>query len=307
MKKRSKIGKRIKRTFILLLVIAAAGAVFFFGYYQFQLPADNYGVIFTKYTGDGWNHEVIKPGTARIEWQGLIPLNLSIERFILLPVTSRITVDGNLPSAEVYSMYLEGSPDFHYSYTFDIAYTLKSDSLVELVSEDFLRESNFDSWLSDIESALSTDAVNFIRTKADDHDYMNRISYNYRLMEADLMAELTEVYSHLDFISFTPLKISFPDLALYIEGRRQYFEVEKFHSDIQQAALEKTTTRLVEESAKLELLEKYGELFSKYPRLIDYYAIFQSDGEGMIPSIELPASADTAEIPEIQQLMRGTN
>ena len=288
MKKRSNIGKRIKRTFIFILILAAAGAVFYFGFYQFQLPADNYGVIFTKYTGSGWDMEVLQPGSLRFVWQGLLPMNLSIERFSLTPARSRIEIGGNLPSSDIYSIYLEGSPDFNYSYTFDITYTIRPDKLAELVTEDFLRKDNYDSWLADLENELSADAVSFIRLKADDIEYMNRIAYNYRLMESDLIDHLSETYDYLDIISFIPADINFPDLSLYVEGRRQYFEFEELHNEVEQASISKTTDRIAEENAKLELLEKYGALFAKYPQLIDYYSIFNKEGEELLPYIELP-------------------
>ena len=288
MKKRSNIGKRIKRTFIFILILAAAGAVFYFGFYQFQLPADNYGVIFTKYTGSGWDMEVLQPGSLRFVWQGLLPMNLSIERFSLTPARSRIEIGGNLPSSDIYSIYLEGSPDFNYSYTFDITYTIRPDKLAELVTEDFLRKDNYDSWLADLENELSADAVSFIRLKADDIEYMNRIAYNYRLMETDLIDHLSETYDYLDIISFIPADINFPDLSLYVEGRRQYFEFEELHNEVEQASISKTTDRIAEENAKLELLEKYGALFAKYPQLIDYYSIFNKESEELLPYIELP-------------------
>ena len=60
------------------------------------------------------------------------------------------------------------------------------------------------------------------------------------------------------------------------------------HSDIETESVEATTSRMAEETAKLELLEKYGALFSKYPELIDYYRIHTQDGTDLIPSIELP-------------------
>ncbi|MDC7225847.1 MAG: hypothetical protein PQJ61_03670 [Spirochaetales bacterium] len=307
MKKRSKIGKRIKRSIILLLILAAVGAVFYFGYYQFQLPADTYGVIFTKYTGNGWDHDVVKPGEFRFEWQGLIPMNLSMEKFLLFPKSERVSLEGELPSAELYGMYLEGNPSFEYSYSFDIVYTVKAETLNKLASDEFLREINFESWIDEIETGLASDASGFIRTMAEDYDYMNRISYNYSLMEDDLKNKLGEAYPYLDFVSFVPVNINFPDLALYAEGRRQYFEMEKFHSDIEKMSLEKTTSRLVEESAKLEILEKYGALFSKYPALIDYYAIFPDDAKGLLPAIDLSSPASDDSEAELQQLMRGSN
>ena len=300
MKKRSKTGRRILRTFIFLLILAAAGAVFYFGFYQFQLPADSYGVIFTKYTGGGWHSDVIAPGSLRFEWEGLLPMNLSIESFTLAPIRSRVKIDGKLPSSDVYGMYLEGNPDFSYSYTFDLTYTLKPDSLYSLVSEDFLRENTFDEWIADTETGLSSDALVFLRKKADNFDYMNGISYNYRLIEDDLVRELSNSHDYLNIISFTPVDIEFPDLALYAEGRRQYFESESYRNEIQHASLEKTTDRIVEESAKLELLEKYGAIFAKYPQLIDYYSIFSADGRDMLPYIELPDLINSADLDEAE-------
>ena len=286
MKKRPKLLTRFLRTIILLLILTALGAVFYFGYYQFQLPADNYGVIFTKL--DGWKDEVIMPGGFRFEWQGLIPLNLQIEKFEIIPHTASLSAAGELPSADSYSLYLKDSPDFKYSYSFDVTYTLKPEMLPTLVSDDFLRSNNIEEWIKDIETQLVSDASGLIRLLADNTEYMKKIGYNYRLMEDDLQESLSKEYIYLDFVRFTPVDINFPDLALYEEGRKQYFEMEDFHNDIESAALEQTETRLVEESAKLELLEKYGAIFSKYPQLIDYYKIYQKDGRDLIPSIDLP-------------------
>ena len=290
MRKRSRAGARIKGFFIFLLVAAAAGAVFYFGYYQFQLPADNYAVIFTKL--NGWNPEVVKPGVFRTEWEGLIPLNLRMEKYTLLPVLKRINIEGELPSAEVYSTYLENSPDFNYSFSFDISYTLRPDSLPKLTEDDFLRTDNFERMISEFETGFAASAVNFLRVKAEDDAYMRRISFEYQQMETDLMDYLSSEYDYIEFIRFTPVKISFPDLSLYLEGKRQYFEMEKLHIDSQKTAMEKTTARLAEEAAKIELLRKYGAVFSEYPGLLDYYAIFRKDGEKLLPEIVLPDLID---------------
>lgn len=295
MRKRSKAGAMIKGFILFLLIVAAIGSVFYFGYYQFQLTADNYAVVFTKL--NGWNPDVVKPGIFRIEWEGLIPLNLKMEKFLMIPITKRISINGTLPSSDVYSTYLENSPDFNYSYSFDISYIIKPDSLPSLTEYDFLRAENYNSMISDFETGFTTDAVNFLRRKAEDDSYMKGISFEYHLIENDLMDYLSSNYDFIEFIRFTPVEITFPDLSLYLEGKNQYFEMEKHHIDIQKAATERTSSRLVEESAKLELLRKYGAVFADYPKLIDYYAIFKIDGENLLPKIDLP---DLAKIEEIE-------
>ncbi len=290
MKKRSRAGKRFRRIFFLILFLAAAGAVFYFGFYQFQMPADTYGVVFTKYTGSGWKNDVLKPGQLRFEWEGLLPVNLEIEKFRLLPAESRISVSGVLPSADVYSLYLEGSPDFSFIFSFDASYVIKEDSLPQLITDEFLRENNMDQWLAEFDKELSAEAYDFVRRKAEDSVYMERISYDYSMLEDDLIKEMSAKHENISFIRFIPVKAVFPDLALYAEGKRQYFEVEKVQNNIQKAALDETTARVAEEAAKLELLEKYGAVFSKYPVLLQYYSIFNSGDGAVLPEIELPSA-----------------
>ena len=169
-----------------------------------------------------------------------------------------------------------------------ITYTVKPSSLPNLITEEFLRSDTYGEWLSDFESVLIADASSLLQQTAEDEEYLKTISYNYHLMVKDLLKILSAEYDLIDFVRFTPVEVVFPDMSLYAEGKRQYYEMEKYHNDVQQSALNETSRRMVEESAKFELLEKYGALFTKYPQLIDYYAIFRSDGEKLLPSIELP-------------------
>ena len=183
MKKRSKALIRIRRTILLLLILTALTSVFFFGYYQFQLPADTYGVIFTKI--NGWNHDVIVPAEFRFEWEGLIPFNLKIEKFTILPTESIISSKGRLPSADVYATYLYGNPDFSYEYSLILIYTVSPGHLTSLVSEDFLRENTIEEWLNDFNTNLTVDAAAMLQTAASDSGYLEGIAYNYDILCSD--------------------------------------------------------------------------------------------------------------------------
>ena len=136
------------------------------------------------------------------------------------------------------------------------------------------------------------DGITFINRKSTGDEYMSGISYNFRLLEKDIIAELSKNYSAIHFINFVPVSVKIPDMDLYNEGKRQYFSMVRFNEKVHMAALEKTAERLVEESAKLELLNKYGEIFAKYPELINYYSIFKEDGENLVPAIRLPDITD---------------
>lgn len=292
MKKRSRVKARIKGTLIFLIILAALGAAFYFGYYQFQLPADTYGVIFTKWLGSGWDPEVVVPATHRIEWEGLLPTNLKLEKFTLTPRETTLSLSGELPSANIYSSHLEGSPDFSYKYNFLVKYTIKPEALPELTANEFLREETLDEWYDDFETALVLDGIAFLNNKSVDDDYMAKIAYNFRLMEADLLDALKAQYTNIEIITFIPVSVKIPDLDLYREGKKQYLAMNRYKEKINREALERTADRLAEESAKIELLNKYGEIFSKYPELINYYALYREDGVDLIPAIELPDITD---------------
>ena len=283
-------GRKVLGFFLLIIILAAAASVFYFGYYQFQLPADTYGVYYTRL--NGWNGSVVSPAEFRIEWEGLIPLNLTLHRFRLEPVISDVSAAGVLPSADEYSSFLEGSPDFSYEISLHLVYRLNPESLPDLVTEEFLREDNIDSFYDEFESDLLANAAAFIRRKSTDESYMKNISFNYSLMEKDLISELSGRYSFVDFIKVTPETVKIPDMFLYAEGRRLYYSMTDYNERLRMESQEKTTSRLVEEASKIDLLEKYGEVFTRYPILIDYYSLFREDGAALLPSIEMPDITD---------------
>ena len=273
----------------LILLLGIGGTGFYFGWIQIRIPEDTYGVIFTKLSG--WDSRVVRPGEFRWEWQNLVPTNMTLHKFSLEPRQSELKLSGSLPSAESYAYYLEGSPDFSFNYSFLVSYSLKPESLPGLVSDSFLRQDNVDEWYSDFEERLVVDAAEYLKTRTLDEAYMKSIEYDYRRMEKDLIEKLAELYDFVNIYKITPKTIKFPDLRLYEEGRRLFMEMTAFSEEVQKAARERAASRIVEETSKLELLEKYGEIFARYPSLIDYYAIFTEEGKSLIPGMELPELA----------------
>ena len=286
MKKGNRVLKTIRRTIILLLILAALGAAFYFGFYRFQLKAGNYGVVFTKI--NGWDPKVVSPASYRFEWEGLLPTNLSMSVFGIEERRTELRAAGELPSASAYAYYLEGDADFSYDIRFNLSYSLKPETLPRLAEHDFLTPDNLEGWLRATEDALILDAVNFINRKTTDESYMEKIGYNYRLMEEDLLKSLETDYPDISIASFVPTKVSVPDIELYKEGKRLYYDMLEFNREVKRAAMERAAERMVEESAKIELLEKYGAVFSKYPELIKYFGIYKEEGAGLIEPIELP-------------------
>ncbi len=279
MKKRSKIAG----TIIIILLIAAAGAAFLFGYYQFQLPADTYAVIYTKL--NGWNPDVVKPGEFRIEWEGLIPANLSMQKIVILPHQLSIKRSGELPSSDVYSRMIDGDADFSYEAELRISYTLSPETLPALVEDRFLREDNIAGFYNDYDADITAAATSFLT---------DAVASNPESFSADpsklsdlLYDSLKQDFSALSITMISIYKLVYPDLALYNRVRELYLSSLEVKRELEKSAAEKTATKLSEETAKIELLRKYGELFTSYPALLDYFAL-DNKSAGMLPGLELP-------------------
>ena len=129
--------KKFIAFFIILL--AAAGAVFYFGWIQFAVPADKYGIMVSK-TGGVYPH-VIQRGTFAWRPERLLPTNARLFLFPAEPVQTTQIIEGELPSARLYSEWMkivaadsnkEKSADFSYSAAFTITAAVRAESLAAL-------------------------------------------------------------------------------------------------------------------------------------------------------------------------------
>ncbi len=279
MKKRSKIAG----TIIIILLIAAAGAAVIFGYYQFQLPSDTYAVIYTKI--NGWNPEVVKPGEFRIEWEGLIPANLSMQKIVILPHQLSINRSGELPSSDVYSRMIEGDADFSYEAEIRISYTLTPETLPALVEDRFLREDNINGFYTDYDADITAAVTAFLTDAVTSNP--ESFSADPSKLSDPLYESLNKDFPNLSIAMISINKLIYPDIELYNRVRELYLSSLEVKRELEKSAAEKTATKLSEETAKIELLRKYGELFTSYPALLDYFAL-ENKGNSMLSGLELP-------------------
>lgn len=286
MKKKLTAGKIIKRIFLTLIIIGTLGGAFYFGYYQFQLPMDNYAVIFTKI--NKWNPKVVKPGNFRFEWEGLIPFNLKMEYFLLKPINKNISVSGSLPSASAYSAHLSEKPNFSYEFSLNINYILKPENLPKLCENSFLRPDSYQTMLKDIETKIINESSTFLIKSIENVSKLEEEKYNYQYLTKELKKHLSQKFSYITFIDLIPTKITFPDIELYKTAKNQYFEMEKYLKNIQMKALKETEAKMIKEQTNLDILKKYGEIFKEYPDLINYLALIKDKKETIMPNLSLP-------------------
>lgn len=261
----------------LVILVLAGGAVFYFGWVQLQLPANTYGVVFTK-TG-GWDDTIIEPGEFRWRWERLLPTNFTLLVFPSTPHTSVVTASGTLPSGDVYGEYLDPTPDFDYEIKVELSFRVRPEDLPQLAAEEGLEPEGLEEWYGLQESRIQ-DATRSMVGELYEAAYEQSRDRTVQLgsLEDELTDRLSERFSSLQFISAVPTTVKIPDFGLYEAARSLYFET----IDARRAAVAESEFAAEEERisqrSQLETLRLYGEVLSEFPVLLDYFSLSAEQG-----------------------------
>lgn len=279
-----------KLIFSFLLILLLGGTIFYFGWIQILLPPNTFAVIFTK-TG-GWEDRVIYPGTFSWKWERLLPTNMTLYKFSIQSMNYQSKIQGVLPSGDLYASLLEESPDFNYSFSYNIEYSLIPEKLPALIQEGRYNENNIDKLYKTIEqqfqSSLNEIIYNTIREeKYDDIDF-------FYSSVPDLLKDLSVTkIPEINVLLINPVHIEYPDFQLYEKLKNQYFSL----MDVRHRSLTEEESKRVSQDVtserEFELLAKYGELLTKYPVLLQYLSL-KSKGDDNLLDINL----SELEIPE---------
>ncbi|HAH61750.1 MAG TPA: hypothetical protein DCL73_06605 [Treponema sp.] len=237
----------------IVLVIIFAGFVFFLGWTQFKVGSDKCGILVSK-TG-GVNSEPVLPGKFSWHWEFLIPTNAELRLFGLTPYTETKTVQGTLPSADVYSAVYESHPDFSYSFDFSISGKVAPADIAELVKNGDISDSDgLKSYLDSAYTSLANKAAVFILDKA----AAAGSSFRPESLKPDDILNGIETARAWPYIVFTDFSITsskLPDRTLYNSARDTYIEEQK-----------RLQERAVERKKKVsELLQQFPELQDLFP------------------------------------------
>ncbi len=270
----------------LILLILIGGTVFYFGWIQFRLDENTYGVIFTKTYG--YDEEVVIPGKFLWRWEALIPTNLTLHTFEITPQTKQHSKSGTLPSGEIYGSVLEENTDFSFKLNLQIDYRIKPERLPVLVEEQGLTEDTLADYYSRIEQELSNSVAVAVESRIgvfDSSDYEQFMLEPFREELTDLLQEGNEA---ITITNVSVIELSLPDIQLYQSARSYYLSLIETRRQTETSTLEKEREWIVSEESKLEVLKKYGELFTEYPGLIQFLALRdRGELQDMVPDIEL--------------------
>ncbi len=261
----------------LLFLIIAGGTAFIFGWVQIQIPLDTYVVLYTK-TG-GVEEEIVHSGKFTWRWQRLIPTNMKKYAFELKEESRRVTVEGELPSKDIYAEYMLGNPDFSWKVRVNITYFVKPESLPELVREDKVTPDTLSDYYAFIGDNLQGAVVQSILERISSGEARSLSSLTVSDLEETLYTRMEGEFPHIEIRDLFVEPLKFPDLSLYQAARDRYLRLTETQFRIREEELARTTAEEVTETSRIEKLREYGKLLSEYPVLMDFVKIKGSFSE----------------------------
>lgn len=266
--------KRLVVLFVFLVVVG--GVVFFFGWIQIRLDADEHAVIFTK--THGWEEQVVRPGEFTWRWQRLLPTNLTLHVFPLTTRVTSATMRGTLPSAAAYGSLVDGTAAFSYLITLDVAYRLREDSLPQLARDHGLRSNSLDEHYSSLDAQIGQSTKDSIVGLVTSRSGSIESPVPHDVITGRVVDDLTRHFPDLELLSVDVIRVELPDLDLYQQARTLYEEVLETRAQSLKDAAQTFARQQTQTDNELRLLERYGEILDRFPILLDYFRLSVETG-----------------------------
>jgi len=264
----------MKRLAILVLfLVAVAGVVFYFGWIQIRIPADGYGVIFTR--THGWEADVVRPGTFVWRWQRLIPTNLTLHVFE--PGIRRVPVrlEGSLPSGRTITEILEQPGVFDYDLRFSVQTRIRPERLPELARDREMRPDDLDSFTGETDAQIHEIATQALLAIIEADPERFRMDTAYTTIETSVRRAVSDELGYLEVVAVSGERIELPDMQLYLTARRLAESVLEARAEALREAARELARQEADTEQDLAMLERYGEILDRYPVLLDYFRVGQ--------------------------------
>ncbi|MCL2191364.1 MAG: hypothetical protein FWB79_05195 [Treponema sp.] len=261
----------------LFILVALAGLGLFFGWAQRGVPPDAYGVLRSR--SHGTDPGLIVPGEFRWVWYKLIPTNAQTSVFRLRPVQRQVGARGALPSGQVYSAFLGIREDFSWELNAVMSFRLRPEALVPLVKagnigtqEDLAR---FEASLADEMEAVLLRWIN----RGDDFAWQTDALIQGGEIPA-LAGEIERRFPQVTDFSLRVNSARLPDFALYEQVRALHGEFVALQKEFIAGGLTDMARNRLETFARIEELEMFGALLTRFPILLEYLMIEDGRARG---------------------------
>jgi len=259
----------MRKFFITLLVLIIISTVaFVFGWVQFSVPPGKYGVVSSK--THGIDPVPVVSGEFRWIWYKLIPTNVNINVFSLDQKRYPIDFNSTLPSGNTYASFTGlTNVDFTWNLQGEMSFSLNPNHLVHTVTlNNISNQEELDAYLKglfvNIEgivlkqmSSLETDTTRLenLMLEGTDLQFVQEISLKF--------PEITDFTLHIN-------SAKFPDFVLYRQIRQLYEEFLASQRNFVSSSFGRMAENHILTQLRFEELERYGDMLTKYPILLDY-------------------------------------
>lgn len=278
----------MKKIALIIILLLSVITIFFIGWIQFSVPSGKYGVFSSKTNGI---FPITVSSTAFCwKWERLIPTNSTLLIFELNPKTYKKAITGSLPSANIYSQMLEGNPIFNWHIDVKLVTRINPDILPQLVQQfGFKDQVSIDEWSEDTITTLINTAL---------HDVLNdllRQTEENSIIMVSTPGKLTDLLNqrisgteqqYLEIIEFNADFIEVPDFSLYSMAAKTYTEYQQRKSILLAEAASTQAKESITEYLQIERFERWGEVLTKYPILIDFLAVSRNDAAEVFSALK---------------------
>lgn len=262
-----------KFLFTLIILLVLGGAVFLFGWVQLTVPPGAYGIIHSK--THGVDPQPVQAGEFRWLWYKLIPTNVEIAVFYLKPVEFPVNFSSSLPSGDSYAAFAGLGADFSWDINAIISFSMNPDMLIKVVSEhNIADQSALDAYLKDTAQNIEVLIMRVLSSGETDTLRMEKILSG--IQDAEIEREIAERFPEIQNFSFIIKSARFPDFVLYRQVRLLYEEFLARQREYVAAAFGRRAESHIEGRFRFDELERYGELLTKYPVLLEYLNLEKS-------------------------------
>jgi len=266
----------MKKFFItLLILIILGGAGFIYGWAQFFVPPGQYGVISSK--THGIDPYIVRSGEFRWVWFKLIPTNVKIAVFNLDQQVFPVSFKSSLPSGDTYASFVGlSNPDFSWDLQGEIRFSIKPEMLITLTDTYKLGgEEDFNNYLQTVSKEIEVIILRSLSNIEPDSDRLEQLMSGNP--DQQMIQEIRGRFPELNDFSFIIHSAKYPDFILYRQIRLLYEEFFAKQREVISTSFGRRADSHIAAQLRLQELEQYGDLFTRFPILLDYLALQNGD------------------------------
>jgi len=258
----------------LLILIIIGGAVFFFGWVQFSVPPGQYGVLSSK--THGIDQRLVRSGEFRWVWYRLLPTNVKIAVFKLEQTRFPITYSGSLPSGDTYTSFVGiTNADFSWNLQGEIALKLKPEMLVSITEQHNLSgQEDLNEHIKIMAQDIELTILRELSSGDTDSGRIEKIMSG----NGDVKIEhiISSRYPEIEEFSLIVHSAKFPNFILYSQIKLMYEEFLSSQREFISSSFGRRAETHIENQLRFEELERYGDLLTRFPVLLEYLMLEDS-------------------------------